>query len=316
METEQDLKNKIRILNEKIWENRIKDPEIEDWLDNFESEDPDERLEALYLLSNFMYFGSDQMRELLKSVFRDLYKYPIIENIRMNNNDTTDTQLINQRFEEVLFETRFLGIGNPSESGCHLLYYFRQENELPKDLFIHTHKIFSRDRQRNASTLRYPNVKRYVFIDDFCGSGTQGVDYSKDILEELKDIKQDAFASYFVLFATTEGIEKVRNETLFNDVQCIFNLDDSFKCFSENSRIFLAHPEYINKENIRNMCLKYGQVLCPDYPLGYGDCQLLIGFNHNIPDNTLPIIWGDEQYNNKKWAPIFKRYHKLYSEFI
>lgn len=310
--SEQALKNKIRILNEKIWEDRVKDPDIEDWLDNFDSGDESERNQALFLLSNFMYFGNSLMREMLKSLFRDLYKYPLVEKIRRENNDTTDIALINYEFDALQNQTRFLGMGNPSESGCHLLYYFRQENELPKDLFIHTHKIFSRNRIRNTVALRYPNVKRYVFIDDFCGSGTQGVDYSEDILEELKSINEEIHVSYFVLFATKDGLERVKSDTLFNDVECVYNLDDSFKCFSQNSRIFSTQPEGINKDAVRDMCLKYGVEICPSDPLGFGDCQLLIGFHHNIPDNTLPIIWGDSRLD-KGWKPIFKRYHKLFS---
>ena len=55
------------------------------------------------------------------------------------------------------------------------------------------------------------------------------------------------------------------------------------------------------------MCEKYGNKLTKGYPLGYGGCQLLLGFSHNTPNNTLPIFWCD---NN--WTPFFKRYNKKY----
>jgi len=45
--------------------------------------------------------------------------------------------------------------------------------------------------------------------------------------------------------------------------------------------------------------------------LGWGDCQLLLGFYHNTPDNTLPVIWYDEDEIN--WYPIFRRYNKKYN---
>ena len=141
--------------------------------------------------------------------------------------------------------------------------------------------------------LRNPRVERYVFIDDFCGSGTQGIDYSEDILEELKSINSDIHVSYFVLFATNEGIERVRKDTLFDSVECIYTLDSSFKCFSANSRVFSNTPAGLDKNEIESMCRHYGGQLVPNHPLGYSDCQLLIGFHHNIPDNTIPIIWVD-----------------------
>ena len=307
---EQQLKSKIRVLNDKIWEDRVKNPEIEDWLNNFDSIWGNERLQALYLLSNFMYFGYVQMRELLKSMYRDLFKYPLVEQIRRANEDTVDVKFINKEFKKILERTRFLGVGNPSESGYHLLYYFRQENSLHKDYFIHAHKIFKIQRKGRPATLREPEIDRYVFIDDFCGSGTQGIDYSDDVLHELKDIKDDVFAAYYVLFATEDGLDRVRSNTLFNSVECIFNLDSTFKAFNEDSRIFTNSINGIDRESVKEMCLKYGSRLFPYCPLGFGDCELLIGFHHNIPDNTLPIIWYDYP-DVQPWKPIFKRYPKI-----
>ena len=43
---------------------------------------------------------------------------------------------------------------------------------------------------------------------------------------------------------------------------------------------------------------KFAEIMVLDLfqiTLGYRDSQLLIGFQHNTPDNTLPIIWYDEQ---------------------
>src|SRR3546814_6565260 len=75
-------------------------------------------------------------------MFRDLYKYPIVEQIRQELGDSTDEVAIATRFGQELNATRFVGIGNPAESGTHLLYYFRQENYLHRARFIHTHEIF------------------------------------------------------------------------------------------------------------------------------------------------------------------------------
>ncbi|MFX1257225.1 MAG: hypothetical protein ACFFAN_05175 [Promethearchaeota archaeon] len=35
---------------------------------------------------------------------------------------------------------------------------------------------------------------------------------------------------------------------------------------------------------------KYGKILYPKGPLGYGGKGLLIAFSYNTPNNTLPII--------------------------
>ena len=312
--TEDALFRKLKVLNETIWESRADEPLVTEWLDNFTSSSSgttNDRLHALFLLSNVIYFGSKQMRELMKSLFRDLYQYPILESIRRRNGDTISRDQITQAFSEELRRTQFLGVGNPSESGCHLLYYFRQENYLPKTHFVHTHQLFRRDSATGSISIRSPDIRRYVFIDDFCGSGKQGTEYSRDVVSELKRLNPDAFVAYYVIFATAHGIKKVRKDTKFDEVECVYELDSTFKCFSNKSRHFANLPSTIEKSYAEQMCRVYGSRLWPSHPLGYDDCQLLIAFHHNTPDNTLPIIWYDEP-DGVSWTPIFRRYPKYY----
>ncbi len=318
---------KIRILNETVWEYKADKKKITKWLANFADED--EQLHALYLVSQFMYFGSLQMRELLKGLYRDLYKYRIIEEIRKKNSDTTDLDFINVSFEKLLRKTRFLGVGNPSESGTHLLYFFRQENKLPKSLFINSNEVIDR-KPGEPDKLHFPDVEEYIFFDDFCGSGTQAIAYSESILTEIKLINPNVKASYLMLFATKTGKRNVIDNTKFDYVESVFELDESFKCFDGQSRYFHTDntPTFINKNFAENFCGNIGNsmmevffkkegvslskipVYANDNKLGFGDCQLLIGFYHNTPDNTLPIFWWDEE--EPIWYPIFKRYNKIY----
>jgi hypothetical protein len=309
----QALLAKIKTLNETVWERRATQPAIEDWLSNFarsNSASQSEELHALFLLSNFMYFGSRQIRELLKAVYRDLYRYPIVQSIRRANSDSLDSTVIEPLYKAERNVTRFLGVGNPSESGCHLLYYFRQENGLPKDLFIHTHQLFTRVGGGTLG-LRDPAITRYVFIDDFCGSGKQGTEYSRDLVEDIKRLNPNVAVAYYVLFATAQGMNRIRSETLFDDVRAVYELDTSFKCFSTDSRYFRTKEPEIDSGFCEQMCKHYGEKLVgATHSLGFDNSQLLIGFHHNTPDNTLPIIWFDEP-GKTPWNPIFRRYPKL-----
>ncbi|MEW8335214.1 MAG: hypothetical protein AB2558_11875 [Candidatus Thiodiazotropha sp.] len=312
------LKKKILTLSERAWERKLSWPEVTSWLSNFNGEVEDqetETLHALYLLSQSMYFGQGLIREMLKSIYSHLYRYPIIEDIRKNNNDTLDPKFIEREFKKELYATRFLGVGNPSESGPHLLYYFRQINNLSKFLFIDSAEILEIDRNDDVVKIkqRNPHIRRYVFLDDVLGSGTQVAKYLTDILREINYITPKSKVFYYSLFATTEGLNAARSEHLFDgNVECIYELDESFKCFSNESRYFTNLEGGIKRDVAYNVAHGYGSKLWPRHPLGYKDGELLLALYHNTPNNCLPLIWAEGNQRNP-WIPIFKRFHKKYN---
>lgn len=317
---------KIEVLNSTIWENKALRPRIDEWLLNFNTDE--EREYALYLLSQLMYFSSSNIRNLLKTLYRDLYRYPVIERIRKGNSDTLDEGFIESEFNKELLQTRFLGVGNPSESGVHLLYYFRQENKIPKSLFVNTDDVIERQNDGSVSLRSdFQNATRFVFIDDICGSGQQATNDTnvKRCVADLRRIKPDAQISYLMLFGLSAGIKKVKECGLYDYAAAVIELDDSYRCFSDNSRYFCDGQH--NKAVAQGIAYKYGYKIIQEYmrvlgknlyeqdfiakkhALGFGNCQLLISMHHNTPDNTLPIIWFDEIEGF--WNPIFKRYNKV-----
>ena len=164
---------KIRTLSELAWEGKCKSPEVDLWLQRFDGrsgvEENVERIHMLHLLSNFLYFGRDEIRELLRALYRDIFQYQVVERIRRTNHDTTDGQFIQRCFQEELCATRFVPLGGPSESSNHLLYDFRQVNNLPGHLLVDTHQMRSDELAGKA--------KRCIFIDDFAGTGNQAIEY-------------------------------------------------------------------------------------------------------------------------------------------
>lgn len=286
-----------------------------EWLSRF-SGGPNEHLHALFMLSQMVYFGDAEIREALRAIFRDLVRYPLIADLRRANGDTTDGTTLENLFKHELSLTRFLGMGNPSESGTHLLYFFRQENGLAANLFIHTHQIFSRvstsvttaAAPSSPQRLRRPEIRRYIFLDDLCASGSQAVEYSREQVAIAKALDPTLEFYYFPIVASQVGIARVRAETEFNRVEALFEIDDSYKCFTAASRHFAAPPIGVTQHAARLIAESYGNLLEPTQPLGFGDGQLLLAFHHNTPDNTLPIMWSDAN----SWLPPFRRYPKWY----
>ncbi|WP_039392860.1 phosphoribosyltransferase-like protein [Novosphingobium sp. MBES04] len=311
-----ELQAKIMTLHKSIWERRAAWPQVIKWLEQFDEDaDPaaDEQLHALRLLSNFMYFGVNEIRALLRSLYRDTFRPQVAKEVRTRLGASVDFTAIARQVHSDLDRTRFVSLGNPSESSALLLYYFRQENSLPKDLFIHASDIFdlSSVGMSGSVSLRDPTISRYVFIDDLCGSGHQAEEYAKNIVAPLKRIDAAIRTYYYPLFGLSTGIEYLRGCTEFDLVAPVMELDDSFRAFAPESRLFVDETLALLRPAIEATCRRYGDQLLPGHPLGYDDGQLFIGFAHNTPDNSLPIFWSDNTAP-LPWLPIFRRYPKVF----
>ena len=306
------LMGQIKALSTAAWEGECEGPVVTEWLDQFDGgsgvDVDDERYQMLFLLCNFLYFGTREIRELLRSVYRDLFRGPLIRKLRAANDDTLDESLLGRLFEVELRRTRFLPIGNPSESSAHLLYYFRQENILPREYFISPHEVWGASR----AELRDPTICRYVFLDDFGGTGDQALEYSRDIVSPLSAVDDRLEVVYFVLFATTDALVRIRDEGGFKRVDCVFELGEEFRAFSDGSLFYSYTEEGISKEQGRHVAEYYGRKLGIDEPLGYGAGELILGFSHNVPDNTLPIFWGD-RIAGLEWIAPFPRFPKFFA---
>jgi len=318
-DTKEQLIKRIMILNERVWERRVPQPKIDAWLSNFTGRVADievERLHALFWLSQFLYYGSKEIRVLLRSMYRDLYFCPMVQSVRSKLPFGFTQQDFEAAVNQAFDCTTFFGVGNPSESGIHLLYYFRQENTLAKDKFMDAAQIFSRNK-KGRLTLRKPGINRYVFLDDICGSGDTAINYSETTLAELRKLKPEVELAYYCLFASSRGLARIRRDTLFcNNTAAVHELDETYRAFSDNARYFTIKYPDIDRDTAIAVAKEYGNLLDPNYSCGYKDSQLLLGFHHNTPDNTLAIIWEDQTMHGAKlpWVPAFKRYPKVYGD--
>ncbi len=318
--TRSAIESKLRTLVDHAWEQEVRWPHIEAWAKNFSGDilgADDEQLHALFALSRFLYFGKRMLREMLKSLYRDHFESPMIQRIRRNYGETKDVALVRSIYKQELGATRFLGVGNPSESGAHLLYFFRQINYLSKDLFVDLGSAFRATAVRNATSASISYVpqdakaSRYVFFDDLVGSGTQASGYLSTQIKGIRRDNPQIELKFMSLFATPAGLAKMNAPNMFDgNAMCLFELDDTYKVFSADSRYFAGAPSWFDSRILENIAFGYGKKIKPGSELGYKDGQLLLGFTHNTPDNTLPIFWDEGSLS--PWAPVLIRYDKAY----
>lgn len=309
------VQQRIKSLNNIAWEGQVKWELVTRWLANFDGKSgiaaETEQYHALYLLSQFLYFGDREIRVLLKAIYRDLFLIPLVQRVRTANGGSRKLTVIEGGVEDAISKTRFLGVGNPSESGPYLLYYFRQENGLSKTQFLDKSELII--EAGGTRQVRHSQIDHYVFVDDVCGSGETAKKYSDTFLAELKRLKPEVQLSYFAIFGTEEGMREVREKTVFGDAAAaVYELDSSYKCVSTASRYLKATPHGISPSTIQAVADFYGKLVWPDYARGYEGSELLLGFHHNTPDNTLPIIWSDPtHFSTIPWTAVFRRYPKV-----
>ncbi|WP_089606605.1 phosphoribosyltransferase-like protein [Acinetobacter piscicola] len=315
-----EIEADLEILTAQVWDHVIEMPEILEWLKQFDGQvlpEEEEKEYMLIALSKFMFFSQRMIREMLISLYRDNFKAPLIQQIRRENNNSLDFKFLDEQYSNELKLSRFIGVGNPAESGAHLLYIFRQVNDLRKVLFRDLYHSFEPKTNSNNTInwcAREPNIKRYVFFDDFVGGGTQITSYLKENLLNIKKNNPTIELSFLSIFSTTEGLITLNKPEIFDGkATCLFELDDTYKSCFADARYF-NKLEKFDMDKFKKIVNHYGSYLYPNYPLGHSNCELMIGFSHNTPNNTLPIFWknGYIESLQNDWFPIFKRFEKNY----
>ncbi|NJD77980.1 MAG: hypothetical protein FIB08_12955 [Candidatus Methanoperedens sp.] len=100
---------------------------------------------------------------------------------------------------------------------------------------------------------------------------------------------------YVCFIAFQNGIDKIQRETKAK-VVCAYLIEESQQVI--NGTLFQDEE----KKLIKDLIEKYSSRVESDYVWGYDNCQLLLSFEDNIPNNTIGILWW-----SKRWIPLFER---------
>lgn len=282
--------------NKYLWENSLSQKKLTMWLENFKGKVFEQHTEAdvaLDLLKHFLYYSENELRYLCKSAL-SMLKYEKMREDPKRYLGAQSNRLLNEYLRSCIFSY----IGYLSESSSYLLYPFRQECDIPVSQIVEPENL-SRKKideclSKNAAL---------IFLDDFCGTGQTGLNFWKSHAHDIKKNYPNIEIFYLALVAMNMGISRIRQHTGFSMI-CPVVLTDEYRVFSDCSIVFSDEKR---RRMAKEICETYGKCLeGKTYVCGYGNSQILVGFHHNIPDNTLPVVWSD----NKDWFPLFKRRKK------
>jgi hypothetical protein len=179
----------------------------------------------------------------------------------------------------------FSCIGDITSGSTHLAKHFQEESRIKEKLFKKTEDLqLFVEKNRKIDTL--------ILIDDFVGSGNTYLKWYKRNTQMLNNCLEVFFIA---LIALEKGIKKIEQETN-TKVLCKYVLDESDQVI--DGTLF----DFEEKGEIKRLIDKYSYLIKSDYVNGYDNCQLLLAFEDNIPNNSIGILWWPEN-----WMPLFNR---------
>lgn len=243
---------------------------IEEWIQQFRKKDKDL---AARLLDSVMFFEHSSIASNFRSVLSSMTGWHINPSKRKG------------RWFFVAMS------GSAGESGDLMLREFRRANGLNhstyNELFIHRSDLVRQALTANDTIL---------FIDDFTGTGEQACSVWNDPSLAFSELTAGAGSVFLIVVAaTTTAKKRISTETSLELV--------SAHTLSDRDNFFSDKCLYFSKKE-KEAILKYSMVADKKNPKGYGECGLLIVFNHGCPNNSVPLL----HVVNNKWVGLFPRH--------
>ena len=311
------------------------------WLNQFELDE--ERKKAYELVrSKLVFISAKEMAHLVTVSYPDIIKPLLIQNVadKINLPEYNVIEIVNSpEFKVLRRQSLFLGLSD----GAHTDILRRSNPEISNEQVYQTYEI-SEGRSKNMLIKlgkdlenlfgREPSEEEKHFrmaflLDDFSGSGfsywrwdSEKSKYDGKVARFYNDIHDDKnpmsllFNSsdiricVILYLATTQARNNLETNInkMFssNKSECtihiVHELKDSVKLNTEDDKEIMDLLEKYYDKNIENEHYLKGRHAKPY--LGFDECAIPLILNHNCPNNSLPILWFEE---DRKYKGLFSR---------
>lgn len=293
----QSIKNIETLSDQRIW--GIDVDKIKCWLNNFSANEID-RYFALALISSLVY----RSETMAKSSYKRFVNSSLPDILSSNSDFEIASlklwrkELMDGRNPIGNLRLHFVGatgssdVGNGSSDGVitRLL-----TTEIIHQRFV---KIPSKISEDNSDVI--------VFIDDFIGSGSQFINFAKEV--ELEKILQEKLVIYAPLMAYQDGIKQIQDKFPKLILSPLELVNSSHSFFSESNVIIKGDhtnslEDYI--DHYADMKKRY----CPNMPgwSGRNGEGLPIVFEWGCPNQTLALLWANTSPKVNDWSSAFGR---------
>ena len=272
----------------------LEDFDSEGWLSNFDS---NEKWVAEHLLVNFVYINERMTNSLLKASISNYFGTPF----DLNNPVT-------ERSGGILDNTAFVICEgekpNPTDSGNLFARKLRDQLSCPENRILLPSQALARNKE----------FSRFIFIDDFAGSGNQFVETWKRKRQinrtelAFDDLSRDANLSfvYCCCIATKKAESKILETAPGIKLSPAHMISEHYSVVNPASPIWNDMDANNAIQIIQNTSRQAGYATedCGENDWrGFHALGLSLAFNHGIPDASLPIFYSQRN----KWVPLMRR---------
>ncbi|MFZ3171817.1 MAG: ATP-binding protein [Carboxydocellales bacterium] len=265
---------------------KITTDEVRMWLKQFGS-NKNQRL-MFSILQRVRYYSADVIRQKMKDIHGIVIR-GLVQKIQEGKRKATKREDIMVSYLD--------GVG---KSGAECAKLYADENAIPSK-----NNVIERGKLRQLLE-KNQGISAIVFVDDILGTGNTACEYIRSLNDDCGDLIRSGryrvflFAICGLVEAKEKLVKQIDELNLTIDVHLCDPLDNTDKCFSEESKFF---SDYSDKQMAKKIASDNGYNLVKSDPLGHGNCQLAVVFEWNCPNNSLPIFWKEQ----KNWFPLFKR---------
>jgi hypothetical protein len=272
----------------------------EGWLRNFE---PQEERHALYLLNGYLYFS----RRIIDRLFIEAL-HSLCAKIADPSDGPTALRARWMDFVRTALVVPVRGERpNPSDSGA---IFVRRARDL---IAIDEKRLL--EPVDAARTVEDSPDLPIVFVDDFLGTGNQMLSTWLDrtpsggsgVRQSYADLSQEGFGKYYYcpIVATVDGIRTLTAKAPALTIRAAHVLPDHASVFAPESLAWPAELASTAEDFVRTAS---DRAKIPNNPAsttywkGYRGLGLMVGFEHGVPDATLPILY----WNQNGWTPLWR----------
>jgi hypothetical protein len=252
---------------------------IDSWLNQFDRADRDL---AARLLDAVEFYGQSQIHAAYRQALASLPGWDKAPSKRTGN-------------------WRFAAMsGSAGESGDAMLYQFRLANGLDDkkfhDLFVSRSDLFRQPMLPDDNPHKLGLGDVVVLLDDFSGTGKQVCDAWNDPQTSFGALLAGVGKVYLILVAAPKSARRRISDQTSLSLVVAHELQESDNIFSQHCAKFTDRD--------RARILNYCKLADNKNPQGYGNCGLVIVFQHRPPNNSIPILHAD----HPKWTGLFPRH--------